>query len=206
MDDLIRSCKATLEAQKSVEGVCEMLDKGELKIRNWISNRPCVLSGVPDRVKDGFLQLDQSTENLLGMTWDPHADQIRFFQVLENVFWTKRRVLSHLARIFEPMGLLAAFLVRGKILMQELWKRDQPVCRLTEHSNSTVCLRRSWRRQHRNASVCERITTCNGSRCVHMKCQQNDEVKIFLLMSKTHASSTFKEKCLFLGWSSKLVS
>ena len=47
MDDLIRSCKATLEAQKTVQDVCEMLDEGELKMRNWISNRPCVLSGGP---------------------------------------------------------------------------------------------------------------------------------------------------------------
>ena len=74
MDDLIRSCKATLEEQKTVQDVCEMLDEGELKMRNWISNRPCVLSGVPDRVKDGLLQLDHSKEKLLGMTWDAHAD------------------------------------------------------------------------------------------------------------------------------------
>ncbi len=72
MDDLIRSCKATLEAQRTVKDVCEMLDEGELKMRNWISNRPCVLNGVSDRVKDGLLQLDQSKEKVLGMTWDPH--------------------------------------------------------------------------------------------------------------------------------------
>ena len=83
MDDLIRSCKATLEAQKIVEDVCEML--GELKMRYLISSRPCVLSGVPDRVKDGLIQLDQSKEKVLGMTWDQNADQIRFFPVLKNV-------------------------------------------------------------------------------------------------------------------------
>ena len=69
--------------------------------------------------------MDQSKEKVLGMTWDAHADQIRFFPVLENVSWTKRGVLRQLARIFDPMGLLAAFLVRGKILMQELWRRGR---------------------------------------------------------------------------------
>ncbi len=185
MDDLIRSCKATLEAQRTVEDVCEMLDEGELKMRNWISNRPCVLNGIPDRVKDGLLQLDQSKEKVLGMTWDPHADQIRFFPELEDISWTKRGVLRQLARIFDPMGLLAAFLVRGKILMQELWRRgrdwDDPLepdvkaswstwfsqfADLPEHSDSTSCLGGSGRRKYGTAPVCGRITTCNGSCCV----------------------------------------
>jgi hypothetical protein len=48
IDDLIRSCKATLEAQRPVEDVRELLDEGELKMRNWICNRPRVLNGIPD--------------------------------------------------------------------------------------------------------------------------------------------------------------
>ncbi len=31
-------------------------------------------------------------------------------------------MLSQIARIYDPIGLLAAFVIRAKILMQELWQ------------------------------------------------------------------------------------
>ncbi|CAB4038938.1 Hypothetical predicted protein [Paramuricea clavata] len=74
MEDLIHSCKARLDAKKTVTNVCEMLDEGGMKMRNWISNQPCVLE--------------------------------------EDIVWTKRGVLRRLAQLFDPMGLLAAFVVR----------------------------------------------------------------------------------------------
>ena len=68
MDDLIHSSKTTVEAKKTVDDSCEMLDKGGMNMRNWISNRSCVLEGVPDRIKNDPFPLDQTTERLLGMT------------------------------------------------------------------------------------------------------------------------------------------
>ena len=35
--------------------------------------------------------------------------------------WTKRKFLSKIATLFDPLGLLAPFLVREKMLMQEVW-------------------------------------------------------------------------------------
>ena len=34
---------------------------------------------------------------------------------------TKRTLLKSIARVFDPLGLAAPFVVRGKTLMQELW-------------------------------------------------------------------------------------
>ena len=48
-----------------------MLDEGGMNMRNWISNEPCVLQGVPDRVKVDPRQLDRSEQKVLGMSWDP---------------------------------------------------------------------------------------------------------------------------------------
>ena len=52
MDDLIHSCKSTGEVTMIVEDVCQILDQGGMKTRISISNRPCVLQRVPNRVKD----------------------------------------------------------------------------------------------------------------------------------------------------------
>ena len=122
MDDLIHSCKNTGEATMIVNDVCLILDHGGMKMRNSISNRPCVLQGVPDRVKDGHLQLDRQKQKVLAMIWDPQYDQIRFRPEEQDIIWTKTGVLRRLAMLFYPMGLLAAFLVRGKMLMQESWR------------------------------------------------------------------------------------
>jgi hypothetical protein len=104
MNDLIHSCEASLDAKKTVIDVCEMLDKGGMKMRNWISNQPCVLEGVPDRIKNGPLPLDKTNERDLGITWDPPTDQIRFYPVIEDIVWTKRGVLRRMAQLFDPMG------------------------------------------------------------------------------------------------------
>ena len=44
---------------------------------------------------------------------------------MDDIVWTKRGVLRQLARLFDPLGLFAAFLIKRKILMQELWRRGK---------------------------------------------------------------------------------
>ena len=124
------------------------------------------------------------------MTWDAHADEIQLFSVLENVSWTKRGVLRQLTRIFDPMSLLAAFLVRGKILMKELWISgrdwDDPLEPDVKGSWSTwfnqfadlasIVIPRLGRRKHRTASICGRITTCyEKCQMSNVKCQMSAE-------------------------------
>ena len=36
--------------------------------------------------------------------------------------WTKRRILSQIAKIFDPIGFASALLVKAKIGMQRLWQ------------------------------------------------------------------------------------
>ncbi len=120
MDDLIHSCKTTQEAKTTVRDVCQILDNGSLNMRNWISNQPSALEEITDRVAPRSLQFGEQGQRVLGMNWNPQTDQISFHPQMEDVVWTKRGVLRQLAKLFDPLGLLAAFLVKGKILMQEL--------------------------------------------------------------------------------------
>ena len=39
----------------------------------------------------------------------------------QQIEWTKRNFLSRIATLFDPLGLLSPFLIRAKILMQEVW-------------------------------------------------------------------------------------
>ena len=60
-------------------------------------------------------------EKILGTVWN-HAKDMLLLNVnpSNDITLTKRTVLSQIARIFDPVGFAAAFLVRAKIGMQRL--------------------------------------------------------------------------------------
>lgn len=79
--------------------------------------------------KNGY---EENTEfgqgaGFLGLKWDPSEDKINldFKDVMNS--WesgiTKRHVLRIISKIFDPCGLISPFVIRVKILMQELWER-----------------------------------------------------------------------------------
>ena len=60
----------------------------------------------------------------LGLSWHPAIDEFRFEVNLKHcpTTFTKRNVLSIIASIFDPLGLLGPAIIPAKILMQELRK------------------------------------------------------------------------------------
>lgn len=72
---------------------------------------------------------------LLGLVWMPHSDVmgIKFNgeTIGAETILTKLVMLSLTSQIFDPLGLLAPFVVRFKVLLQSLWKEqlgwDDPV-------------------------------------------------------------------------------
>ena len=76
-------------------------------------------------------------EKVLGAVWNPDEDQFSFkvkdtftqessetspSDLSQSTKLTKRRILSQIAGIFDPIGVTAAVLVKSKIAMQELWQ------------------------------------------------------------------------------------
>ena len=60
---------------------------------------------------------------ILGIDWHPSTDCFSFHiaEVLIKLPFTKRSVLSRIARLFDPMGWLAPIVITAKIIMQALW-------------------------------------------------------------------------------------
>ena len=59
----------------------------------------------------------------LGVTWLPGEDVFTFnANPPEKDFpLTKRNFLKKIAKLFDPVGFLAPFIIRDKILLQEMW-------------------------------------------------------------------------------------
>ena len=123
MDDLLRGCTSVAEAKNIVKGTCEVLEKGGFQMRNGISNDQKILEEMTEERKKDAKQLGEDWQKVLGLNWEPMSDTFTFRTSEDDVSWTKRSVVSHISKVFDPCGFLAPFLITGKIFMQDLWRR-----------------------------------------------------------------------------------
>ncbi|XP_055623510.1 uncharacterized protein LOC129766935 [Toxorhynchites rutilus septentrionalis] len=136
VDDFIGGANTVEEATQLRKELSELLSRGGFELRKWTSNRLEVLQGLRDEqigTKSSLQFNPNETIKTLGIRWEPETDQLRFdSQILPREDpSTKRSILSDIARLFDPLGLIAPVVVRAKILMQELWSLacgwDDPV-------------------------------------------------------------------------------
>lgn len=66
------------------------------------------------------------TLKTLGVTWNTRDDKIHYTTRSINIAerLTKRDVLSEIAKIFDPLGLLGPVILYAKKLMQDVWRCD----------------------------------------------------------------------------------
>jgi hypothetical protein len=59
----------------------------------------------------------------LGVVWNLSDDSIRYSVKINPTpsRTRKRTVSSEIAKIYDPLGLLAPIIVRAKLLLQQLW-------------------------------------------------------------------------------------
>ncbi|GFQ69720.1 integrase catalytic domain-containing protein [Trichonephila clavata] len=84
---------------------------------------------------------DDQHIKILGIAWLPYVDKFTFtITVNETDVWTKRKVLSEVAKIFDPLGWLAPTVIISKIFLQDLWSHH-----LSWDEELPNSLARQWR-------------------------------------------------------------
>ncbi|XP_076660082.1 uncharacterized protein LOC143363371 [Halictus rubicundus] len=124
VDDLLTGARTYEDAIKIREEITTLCQKGGFQLRQWASNVPELIDGQQDKCEEAHLNLDlDETVNALGIQWNAREDSISYanreFTFTKRI--TKRTILSQVAQLFDPLGLLAPIIIRAKILMQELW-------------------------------------------------------------------------------------
>ncbi|XP_069184623.1 uncharacterized protein [Procambarus clarkii] len=62
---------------------------------------------------------------VFGMEWNTSTDKLNIKSVdFNHSPLTMRKLLSHVSKPFDPLGLLSPILIKGKLLMQECWQRN----------------------------------------------------------------------------------
>lgn len=96
-------------------------------MRKWKATDERILCGIDDSDRDGAIDFF-TTVKTLGILWQPGCDEFQFKSTEPKQIetWTKRLVLSEIAKLFDPLGWLAPCVAQAKMVMQEIWKLSTP--------------------------------------------------------------------------------
>ena len=126
MDDSMDSMSDDSQGIELYRQLEELWNKAGMHARKWLSNSIKVLEKIP--IEDRASEVDINEDPLpmvktLGVTWLPEEDVFTFkANPPEETFqFTKRNFLRKIATLFDPIGFLAPFTIRAKIMMQEMW-------------------------------------------------------------------------------------
>ena len=138
MDDFLRSERTPEAAVKMQREMTKMLAAGGFRLTKWLSNSRQVLEEVPAAERAlGDTDLSRHTlptAKTLGVIWNSEDDTFSFRVNGTDAQATKREVLRQTASVFDPLGIVAPFTIKAKILMQRLWmlnlEWDEPLAEL----------------------------------------------------------------------------
>ncbi|XP_058464968.1 uncharacterized protein LOC131438748 [Malaya genurostris] len=105
-----------------------LLKRGGFSAHKFCSNDQTVLSRIPTELQETFVSFEHTginnTIRTLGLIWNPRDDFFTFFvqPVNEEISTTKRKVLSDIGRLFDPLGFLGPIITAAKLIMQDIWR------------------------------------------------------------------------------------
>ncbi|GFY30538.1 DUF1758 domain-containing protein [Trichonephila clavipes] len=97
--------------------------EGVLSYTKWVSNSPELLKDLSASSYVYDKEFQDAPVKTLGMLWDPKVDCLTYkVKISDKVNFSKRDVLSEIARLYDPLGLIGPIVTKAKIFIQELWK------------------------------------------------------------------------------------
>ena len=138
VDDGVKSVslasQAIIALIKNTRNLCA---EGGFNLHKFVSNDKEVVEATPKEQRAKEIREFNMTKDLLtmeralGVQWCMESDHIQFRVELKDRPLTRRGILASASSIYNPLGLVAPFLLTGKRIVQELCKGktewDQPV-------------------------------------------------------------------------------
>ena len=103
------------------------------RLTKWLSNDRGVISKIPESERAlsvVSLEIDDlPTETTLGLAWNVENDEFvwkarsKMVTVASQRPMTRRGVLSVVCSLFDPLGFVAPYVMKGKLLLQELCRQ-----------------------------------------------------------------------------------
>lgn len=127
VDDFLSGGFTIDEALEKQTELRKVLNKYHLSIRKWSSNEDQTLLNVPETLLDSSPEIifdETEFKKTLGIYWAKDKDAF-FFSITpvhESFIFTKRQILSTIARLYDPLGWVSPCTMLAKQLMQKIWQ------------------------------------------------------------------------------------
>ena len=140
VDDMCKAVDSVTQGISLAIELIKLLGTGGFKLTKWASNSAEVLKAISEldpelnisTVVDLSLDdKDKVTQRTLGVQWNVKRDMFVFEGIEMKCVTTKRGILSAISTVFDPLGFLAPFVLRAKLILQSLWEKgldwDEPI-------------------------------------------------------------------------------
>ncbi|GBM67202.1 hypothetical protein AVEN_160798-1 [Araneus ventricosus] len=124
MDDIVSGASDLDTAKELQSQLHNMLKAGGMTLRKWSSNSKELWNSCASNDQEHkFLSTTEPSVKTLGITWKPTEDTFTFkVSIIEKVSYTKRDVLSVIARLYDPLGFIGPVITKAKMFLQKLWQ------------------------------------------------------------------------------------
>ncbi|GFQ70350.1 integrase catalytic domain-containing protein [Trichonephila clavata] len=123
MDDVVSGAQTLDTARQLQCQLQNMLKTCGMKLHKWNSNSKELFNSSTDQ-EHSFSTNTESAIKILGVSWKPTGDYFMFKVSIPSIAsYTKRDVLSVIARLYDPLGLIGPVISKAKIFLQKLWLR-----------------------------------------------------------------------------------
>ena len=125
VDDLITGGENVKAVAEKRSQVVEVFEDGTFKLHKWYSNDSSLESNDLTNEDELIFAKEQLGSNkhetkLLGLPWNKIEDTVSIGTSPRESISTKREALSELAKVYDPLSLVASMTLVGKILYREM--------------------------------------------------------------------------------------
>lgn len=122
VDDLVSSIGSLQEAKLLYHQLVDLFNSGCFHLVKWSTNSKELLNYIPQKKRLGqVVNFEGDCLKILGMQWHPNLDTFSFNINVKESRCSKRHILSIVAGIFDPLGLVSPVTLFAKLFIKKLW-------------------------------------------------------------------------------------
>lgn len=130
VDDFMSGVQSVDEGIKLFNEMIKLLNKAGFELQKWNSNNDKLMETIKEKGVDKIATKGKDKEiredelvKIMGLTFNRSEDNFRFLvnlpTLLEPV--TKRKIISDISRLYDPLGWVGPSIILAKIMIQKLW-------------------------------------------------------------------------------------
>ncbi|KAK9745989.1 Pao retrotransposon peptidase [Popillia japonica] len=130
VDDLLTGFDTEENALQVAKDLIAILKKRHFELRKWCSSSQAVVREITESTSKNkslnrMVITDSESIKILGLRWNIKQDSFEYTKAEETLNYNninKRTILSTIAKLYDPMGLLGPIVIIAKLIIQQIWQ------------------------------------------------------------------------------------